>query len=229
MKKSFVLYSDLIHTTNKLSNEQAGELFKLILSYANDDPIQVDSLLLEIAFEPIKQQMERDKIKWADTLQKRKEAGSLGGQAKAANLASASDAKQKVAKGSKAKQDLANLAVNVNVTDNVSVTDTVTETVKEKINKKNTARGTRLQKDWIPENEDCAFLFDNRQDLDLNDTVASFIDYWTSATGAKANKLDWSATWRNWVRNSRKDYNAKKAQTKAEKQLEHDKFMEGFE
>lgn len=136
MKKSFVLYADLIHTTNKLSNEQTGELFKLILSYANDDQIQIDNLLLEIAFEPIKQQMERDKIKWADTLQKRKEAGSLGGQAKAANVASARGAKQKLAKGSKAKQDLANLAVNVNVTDNVSVTENVTDTVKEKITKK---------------------------------------------------------------------------------------------
>jgi hypothetical protein len=38
-KKSFVLYCDLIHTIEKLSNEQAGELFKHILRYVNDkDP-----------------------------------------------------------------------------------------------------------------------------------------------------------------------------------------------
>jgi hypothetical protein len=127
MKKSFVLYADLIHTTNKLSNEQAGELFKLILSHANDDPIQTDNLLLEVAFEPIKQQMARDKTKWEAIKIKRKEAGSLGGQAKVAN---ASKAKQKVAKGSKAKQNLANVAVNVNDTVNVTVNDN--EIVKEK-------------------------------------------------------------------------------------------------
>lgn len=121
MKKSFVLYSDLIHTTNKLSNEQAGELFKLILSYANGDPIQTESLLLDIAFEPIKQQLERDKEKWNAKVNTRKTAGRLGGLAKAANLANGSFAKQNLAKPSKAKQTVANVAVTVNDTVNVNV------------------------------------------------------------------------------------------------------------
>ncbi len=29
---------------------------------------------------------------------------------------------------------------------------------------------------------------------------AKFADYWRSASGAKARKLDWDATWRNWCR-----------------------------
>jgi hypothetical protein len=99
-------------------------LFKLILSYANNTPIETNNLLLEIAFEPIKLQMDRDKEKWDSIKEKRKHAGSLGGQAK---VASASKAKQKVAKGSKGKQCLANVAVNVNDTVNVTVTDTVTD------------------------------------------------------------------------------------------------------
>jgi pyocin large subunit-like protein len=31
-----------------------------------------------------------------------------------------------------------------------------------------------------------------------------FSDYWIATTGAKATKLNWFATWRNWVRNAQK-------------------------
>ena len=35
-KKSFLLYCDLIHTVQKLSDDQAGKLFKHVLEYVND-------------------------------------------------------------------------------------------------------------------------------------------------------------------------------------------------
>ncbi len=35
-KKGFLLYSDIIHTIEKLTDEQAGVLFKHILKYVND-------------------------------------------------------------------------------------------------------------------------------------------------------------------------------------------------
>lgn len=38
-----------------------------------------------------------------------------------------------------------------------------------------------------------------------------FSDYWLAATGAKATKLDWFATWRNWIRNGMKRAAPKKA------------------
>lgn len=31
----------------------------------------------------------------------------------------------------------------------------------------------------------------------------TFVDYWRSKSGRDATKLDWQATWRNWIRNSR--------------------------
>lgn len=36
--------------------------------------------------------------------------------------------------------------------------------------------------------------------LDADRTFAKFTDYWRSTSGAKARKLDWDATWRNWCR-----------------------------
>ncbi|MEJ4100898.1 hypothetical protein V5S96_11100 [Corynebacterium mastitidis] len=32
-----------------------------------------------------------------------------------------------------------------------------------------------------------------------------FADYWAAATGQKATKLDWDATWRNWMRRALKN------------------------
>jgi hypothetical protein len=36
--------------------------------------------------------------------------------------------------------------------------------------------------------------------LPADRTFAKFCDYWRSASGQSARKLDWDATWRNWCR-----------------------------
>ena len=36
--------------------------------------------------------------------------------------------------------------------------------------------------------------------LPADRTFDKFVDYWRSASGARARKLDWDATWRNWCR-----------------------------
>ena len=81
-KKSFVLYCDIIKTVEKLPNETAGELFKHLLSYVNDEEPETDNLLVEVAFEPIKQQLKRDLVKWDEIREKRSEAGKKSAEAK---------------------------------------------------------------------------------------------------------------------------------------------------
>ena len=63
-KKSFLLYCDLIHTVEQLTDEQAGDLFKHILRYVNDQEPQTDNVITRIAFEPIKQSLKRDLQKY---------------------------------------------------------------------------------------------------------------------------------------------------------------------
>jgi hypothetical protein len=74
-KKSFVLYSDIIHTVKKLPNNKAGELFKLILSYVNDENPTTKDFAVDLVFEPIKQQLKRDLKEWERIRGKRSEAG----------------------------------------------------------------------------------------------------------------------------------------------------------
>ncbi len=72
-KKSFMLYVDLIHTVKKLDKSKVGELFIHILEYVNDLNPVTNDLIIEIAFEPIKQQLKRDLRKYEDTCKKNKE------------------------------------------------------------------------------------------------------------------------------------------------------------
>jgi len=81
-KKSFVLYCDLIHTIEKLSNEQAGELFKHILRYVNDKDPEPKDMVIDLVFEPIKQQLKRDLKTYENRAERSRENGLKGGRPK---------------------------------------------------------------------------------------------------------------------------------------------------
>jgi hypothetical protein len=140
-KKSFILYCDLIHTVNKLPDETAGKLLKHILAYVNDLNPETNDILVEVAFEPIKQAMKRDLKKWETELE-RKSQGAILGNLKRwhFDLYEKVDSKeltleeaQTIAKGripshsdktdGIATKSIASIAdsVNVSVSDNVSV------------------------------------------------------------------------------------------------------------
>jgi hypothetical protein len=135
-KKSFILYADLMHTLEKLPDAECGQLFKHILRYVNDRNPETDNILVEIAFEPIKQQLKRDLCKWEDKSKDRKESGIKGNLKRwnpdlydlvesgkmdideAVNIAKDRKASQP---DKKVSHPIANVAVNVN--DSVSVND----------------------------------------------------------------------------------------------------------
>ena len=81
-KESFILYADLVNVVDKLPVEKKGELFQLILDYVNDREPEVNDLLLEIAFEPIKKNLKRDLKKWEGIKEKRSQAGKKGAEAR---------------------------------------------------------------------------------------------------------------------------------------------------
>jgi hypothetical protein len=81
-KKSFLLYVDLIHTLKQLPDDKAGQLFKHILSYVNDENPVTDDMILNIAFEPIKQQLKRDLKKYESICDRNKNNGLKGGRPK---------------------------------------------------------------------------------------------------------------------------------------------------
>jgi hypothetical protein len=130
-KKGFILYADLIYTVDKMPSEKAGDLFKHILKYVNDlNPITTD-LIIELTFEPIKQQLKRDLNKWEDKSQKRSNIGREGGLK--SGEARRSKLKQNEPIGSKLKQ---NEPIGSKLKQNEQVTVNVNDIISKDINKK---------------------------------------------------------------------------------------------
>lgn len=114
-KKSFVLYTDLIHTVRKMKDAHAGQLLKTILAYVNDENPNVENPIVDIVFEPIKRQMKRDLTKWESELKRKSEAGKKGMESRWGKKAEIITEHNSV------------IPVITEITDNVTVT--VTDTV----------------------------------------------------------------------------------------------------
>jgi len=91
---SFIIHLDSLNLLDKLSDEQAGQLFKAIRNYQNSGELPSE-FWLQIALEPFVNQFTRDAQKYAEISAKRSELGRKGGLAKASN------SYQKLAKPSK--------------------------------------------------------------------------------------------------------------------------------
>ena len=76
-------------------------------------------------------------------------------------------------------------------------TETETETKKEK-----KTLGKRLASDFSFPLEWEQFCQQTRPELSPVKTFDQFKDYWIAQAGQKGVKLDWFATWRNWVRST---------------------------
>jgi len=188
-KKSFLLYADYKATVAKVPDDIAGRIFKLILDYVNDlDPdLSNEDILIQVIFEPIRQQLKRDLKSWENEREKRSVAGKIGG----IRSGESRRTKQDEANRSSASKNEANEAVTVNVTDTVIVTDNV-----------------KREKRFTPPTQDEVFneLIKTFDDFTSMAEAEKFIDYYTS-NGWKVGRnpmKNWKSAVRNWVRNSQK-------------------------
>lgn len=83
-KKSFILYTDQSGVFNQLPDEIAGKLIKHIFAYVNDENPICDDLIINIAFEPIKQSLKRDLKRYEQYIEKQSLNGAKGGRPKKA-------------------------------------------------------------------------------------------------------------------------------------------------
>jgi len=66
---------------------------------------------------------------------------------------------------------------------------------------KKQGRATRLSEDWsLPMAWGRWALSEGWPEAVIREQADTFRDYWISASGKNATKLDWEATWRNWMR-----------------------------
>jgi hypothetical protein len=61
-------------------------------------------------------------------------------------------------------------------------------------------KGSRLSSDWRPTDTDMDYALGKGLSQARVDLIGEkFCNYWTAKSGAQATKIDWPATWRNWV------------------------------
>lgn len=117
-KNSFIMYHDQKEIFEKLNCEEAGKLIKAIFDYETTGNLPELSELLSYIIIPIKQMLDRNRVKYNEIKAARQEAGSIGGKQRVANQANATFAKQNVANQAKPS-----VHVNVNDNDNDNVND----------------------------------------------------------------------------------------------------------
>ena len=75
MKKTIIIYADCIAILEEQTYEQAGRLFKAILSYVNEEPVTETEgdPAVSMAFKVLKTQIDRDALKYAIICERRRE------------------------------------------------------------------------------------------------------------------------------------------------------------
>lgn len=103
-KNSFVMYTDYLRHVQKLSMEQRGQLFTAILCYTSGEVLPELDLATDMIFGVIQERIDRDTALYLEKVEKRREAGKLGGRPKA-NEFSENQEKAKKANGFSEKQN----------------------------------------------------------------------------------------------------------------------------
>jgi hypothetical protein len=68
---------------------------------------------------------------------------------------------------------------------------------------KKSSRGTRISEGWMPDPKTVEKVKADLPGLDLASEHEKFVDYFLSVSGSKGVKVDWNATWRNWMRRAK--------------------------
>ena len=118
-------------------------------------------------------------------------------------LAKAGEKSQKASDSAKARWSKQKDANALQTQSERNATHNTSHTTQNTVHKKEQQRGSRLPADWKPDAELAEWSKAERPDLDLRKVLFEFRDYWASVAGSKGVKLDWNATWRNWVRNQK--------------------------
>lgn len=208
---------DYLADTGRLTTEQHGAYLLLIMDYWRNGPPPNDDAVLANITRSTSGNWKRLRVaiegffvvadgKWGHSRIDREiedaEAGKLKAQQKAAKAAEARWSKQEVSSTSSNAPSNAPSIDQAMLKECPSPSTSPSPTKPAKA-KAEAAPATRLPADWVPADSERDFCRTERPELDVATTANRFRDYWIAQPGVKGRKTDWSATWRNWVRNER--------------------------
>lgn len=214
------MYTDYMEQVSMLSREQRGDLFTAIMAYASNTELPNMDGVTMMAFCFIRSQMDRDRSKYQETIEKRREAGKQGGRPKA----NGSDEKAKKANGFSEKQTEAKKADNVNENDNVDVNVNVNVNENVDEDEKEKKKGTNVPKEksrFVPPSVENVTEYCRENDYRYVD-ANYFVDFYISKNWyvGKNKMKDWKAAVRNWQRQESAKHKLYSQKEETEKQEE---------
>jgi uncharacterized protein YdaU (DUF1376 family) len=117
-------------------------------------------------------------------------------------IAKAGDKSEKASASAKARWNKKDANALPTQSDSNATHNTLPITQDTKPIKEN-KKGSRLSQDWFLTKAMGEWALQERPDIDVRQVANQFKDYWIAQPGQKGVKLDWDATWRNWVRNTK--------------------------
>ena len=129
-KNTFVMYTDWGIVFRELPPEKCKQLILTIFDFEKDgiDPDFSDDLTMRIVWSQISDRLKTDAEKYAETIRKLAENGSKGGKASGRARSKVKQNEAIASKPKQMKQNQANEAVYVSVSDNVSDSVSVYDT-----------------------------------------------------------------------------------------------------
>ena len=82
-------------------------------------------------------------------------------------------------------------------------------------------KGHRVPDEFMPAQKHIDKIRQLKPNLNLDIEHTKFMNYWLSATGAKATKRDWGRTWENWMLDAREDRSAQDYKPGWQRRLEY--------
>ena len=133
-RKSFVLYTEGENTFNRLSNELAGELIKVIFDYVRTGEIpQIDNAVVDGVFSAFQPSIDRNISKYDAAIEQRKEAGKRSAEKRKRDATTVDESKRDA---TTVESRLRTSTVSDSVSDSVSDTLSLNgESVREGANK----------------------------------------------------------------------------------------------
>ena len=133
-RKSFVLYTEWENTFNRLSNELAGELIKVIFDYVRTGEIpQIDNAVVDGVFSAFQPSIDRNISKYDAAIEQRKEAGKRSAEKRKRDATTVDESKRDA---TTVESRLRTSTVSDSVSDSVSDTLSLNgESVREGANK----------------------------------------------------------------------------------------------
>lgn len=189
-KNTFVLYKDYQERFSGLSDAQFGQLMRMVFDYELTGEVETEDPAVEIAFDVIRYDLDRNRAKYEEIVDKRREAGR-------------SKSKQEEANASKCQQVIANDSITP--PDSVSDSDSVSVSVSDNYASESVkgVQGGKRERFQPPTKED---IQDYCAQKELTVDADRFIDYY-SAQGWKLSNgnamRDWRAAVRNWSRDKK--------------------------